>query len=282
MQIKIIIGTIAFMMTMMIVGFAALREPGRMERFTGAEHGRSIEEGAELFAGNCATCHGVDGTAQECYDAVGNQIACQGLPLNYNQLLCGDRSARMEAMGWSGTKRDYIKTTIAAGRGSIMPTWSEAFGGPLRNDQVENLTNFVLNYESEELCAAPIITFDWPGSVDGFLADYPDGDAANGETLYTVTYGCAGCHGQLDNEASAVVGPWLGDIEITGATRIEGMSAEDYVYQSILYPSDFISPECPTGPCAGPPSVMPANFGQRMGENPQDMADILAYLFGGQ
>jgi hypothetical protein len=77
-----------------------------------------------------------------------------------------------------------------------------------------------------------------------------------------------------------VLGPSLTNIETDGATRVEGMDAATYVYHSILYPSDHIAPECPTGPCAGPPSAMPANFGARMGENPQDMADMLAVLLG--
>lgn len=284
MSIKIIIGTIAFMMTMMVLGFATLREPARMERFTGADLGRSTEAGAHIFVSNCATCHGLEGKAENCYDANGNQIACQGLPLNYNQLLCGDVSPRMAAMGWTGTKYNYILTTVSAGRGSIMPTWSEQFGGPLRPDQIRNVTDYVLNWEDEALCAAPLVTYEWPETVVEFL-DSPDvtaGDPANGEQLYSVTYGCAGCHGQTDNEDSAIVGPWLGNIAEIGGTMVEGQDAPQYVYHSILYPSDFIVPECPTGPCTGPPSLMPANFALRMGENPQDMADILSYLLGTQ
>jgi mono/diheme cytochrome c family protein len=283
MQIKIVIGTVAFMIAMMVFGYSALREPSRMVRFTNAELGRSIEAGSEIFANNCATCHGVDGTAQECYDAAGNQIACQGLPLNYNGLLCGDVSQRMSDMGWGGTKHDYVLTTVAAGRGSIMPTWAEQFGGPLRPDQVQNVTNFVLNYESETLCSAPVVTYEWPEFAEEFLAGpdvTPPGDPARGEELYTVTYGCSACHGTLDGGTPAAIGPSLTNIETDGATRVEGMDALQYVYHSILFPSDHIAPDCPTGPCAGPPSTMPANFGARMGESPQDMADLLAYLLG--
>lgn len=280
MQIKIIIGTVAFMITMMVFGYAALREQSRLERFTNAELGRSIEAGSEIFVNNCATCHGVDATAQECFDATGNQIACQGLPLNYNGLLCGDVSQRMIDMGWDGTKHDYVLTTVSAGRGA-MPTWLDQFGGPLRPDQVQNVTNYVLNFESEALCSQPLVTYEWPEFAEEFLAGpdvTPPGDPARGEELYSVTYGCAACHGSLDGSAPAAIGPSLVDIETTGATRVEGQDALQYVYHSILYPSDHIAPECPTGPCAGPPSAMPANFGARMGENPQDMADILAYL----
>ncbi len=282
MQIKIVIGTVAFMLAMMVLGYSALREPSRMDRFTNAELGRSIEAGAEIFANNCATCHGVDATAEECYDAAGNQIACQGLPLNYNALLCGDRSQRMIDMDWDGTKANYVLSVVSAGRGA-MPTWLDQFGGPLRPDQVQNVTNFVLNYESETLCEAPVVTYDWPEFVADFLAGpdvtNPEGDPERGQELYAVTYGCTACHGLPDGSAPATLGPSLENIETDGATRVEGMDAMQYVYHSILYPSDHIAPDCPTGPCAGPPSTMPSNFGSRMSENPQDMADLLSYLF---
>lgn len=280
MQIKIVIGTVAFMLTMIILGFAVLREPGRLEEFSHAYTGRSIETGARLFQSNCATCHGIDGRAEQCFDAAGNQIGCQGLPLNYAPLLCGDRSQRMQALNWEGSKQAFIHTTIAAGRfGTVMPTWSEQFGGPMRDDQVQDVTLYVLNWESEELCSEPIVTFDWPEEVADFLAlpDIQAGDPVNGEALY-LTYGCIGCHGDPAQPGTNEVGPWLGDIETVGETRVEGMSAEQYVYHSVLYPSDFIAPDCPTGPCAGPPSPMPS-FADRMGSQPQDLADILAYLF---
>ena len=279
MQIKIVIGTVAFMIAMMVLGYSALREPSRMTRFTNAELGRSIEAGAEIFANNCVTCHGVEADAQGCVDATGNQIACLGLPLNSNGLLCGDVSQRMIDMGWDGTKHDYILTTVSAGR-NAMPTWHEQFGGPLRNDQVQNVTNFVLNYESEELCAQPVVTYEWPELAADFLVgeDVTAGDPTRGAELYGITYGCSACHGSLDGVTPAAIGPALANIETDGGTRVEGMDAQQYIYHSILLPSDFIAPECPTGPCAGPPSAMPHDFGSRMGNNPQDMADILAAL----
>ena len=281
MQVKIIIGTVAFMIAMMVFGYTALREPARLERFTAARNGRQIEAGAHLFNQNCSTCHGVNAKAEECYDAsTGEPIGCVGLPLNYAPLLCGDPSLRMEAMKWQGTKQAFINATLTSGRyGTEMPTWSQAFGGPLREDQIEDLTQFVLNYQTEELCSAPIITYDWPATYADFSVEFPEGDAARGEELF-LTYGCVGCHGNLEDPASATVSPWLGDIAEVGATMIEGMSAPEYIYDSILHPSNFIVPECPTGPCAGPPSVMPDNFPLRMAENPQDLQDIITYLMG--
>ncbi len=281
MQVKIIIGTVAFMIAMMVLGYAALREPARLQAATDARIGRQIEVGAHLYDQNCATCHGVNAKAEECYDpSSGEQIGCIGLPLNYAPLLCGDPSLRMEVMNWQGSKDAFIQSTLASGRpGTEMPTWAQVFGGPLRDDQIVNTTQFILNYETEALCSTPIITYDWPETYVAFSEEFPEGDPANGEALF-LSYGCTGCHGNMEDEASAAVGPWLGDITEVGATRVEGLSAEEYVYESILNSSAFIAPECPTGPCTGPPSAMPDNFPLRMSENPQDLQDLMTYVLG--
>ena len=262
------------MLTMIIFGYASLREPARMETFTDAFEGRQIEWGGDIFHGNCATCHGEHGRAEVCFDAEGEQIGCAGLALNNAALLCGDTSQRMDTMGWLGTKEAFIGGTITAGRPwSGMPTWGSDFGGSLEPYEVRYVTAYVLNWETQEMCDAPPPPLpDWPQSV----TELPAGDAGNGENLYNVAYGCAACHGDPVVEGSNAVGPWAGNFQNLDEIRVAGYSAADYVYESVLLPSDFISPECPSGPCAGPPSSMPDNFGARMSF--QDMADIMAFL----
>lgn len=298
LQVKVMIGTIAFMFTMIFLGFAALREPARMQTYTNAALGRSIEVGAHLYDNNCASCHGVDGTAEVCYDtATGEQIGCQGLPLNNRNLVCGEPSRRMTDLQWQGSKTAFIQGTIAAGRPwGGMPTWSQAFGGPLQPNEVEDVTHFVMNWESETLCSVPPFTFPWPENWDDLLAlnelpadlepPLPDdlditlplaypGDTARAEELYEVTYGCAACHGQMDEPGSNSIGPHLGNIGNDAGTRQPNVSAEEYLYESILNPGAFISGGCPAGDCA---NIMPNNFGDRMSEVPQDMMDIITYL----
>lgn len=298
MQVKIIIGTIAFMLTMILLGFYALLEPARLERFTGARLGRQVEAGAELYFNNCANCHGINADAKECYDAAtGEQIACQGLPLNHPGLLCGEPSSRMTAWGWKGTKEAFIYATVSAGRpGGIMATWSQDYGGPLQRNEVENLTKFVLNFETDGLCAIPVFQFPWPEDIADLPAVTPDaivlvpgqtfdtsvlpvqfpGNAEAGAAAFKAR-GCNACHGlPEDGPASALIGPWQGNLGNEAATRVPGLSAENYVYRSILHPSEYIVPQCPSGPCAGPPSTMPGNYITDLG--PQELADLVTYL----
>lgn len=275
MQVKVVIGTIAFMLVMIILGVIALFEPARLESKTEAYVGRTIEKGAILFQNNCATCHGPDGTAQDCVDAAGEAIACVGLPLNHVPLLCGDPSERLTQMGWKGTKDAFIRQTIAAGRPpTLMPTWSEEFGGPMEDYQIDQLTAFILNWaEDPALCGeggVVVEAVEWPASWE----DLPEGNVDNGPNLYT-TYACGACHGQVDQPGSNLVGPYLGNIGNVAATRVDGLSAEQYLYDSIRDPNAFIVDECPTGPCLDPSQMASSNFQDRM--SLQDMADLIAY-----
>ncbi|MEM7331671.1 MAG: cytochrome c [Chloroflexota bacterium] len=283
MQVKIVIGTIAFMLTMVILGYAALVEPARLEHFSEAAVARQIETGAEIYKNNCASCHGVEAAAQQCFSPSGEQIACQGLPLKNQRLVCGDRPERLDDMGWVGSKRDFVYVTVAAGRGRIMPTWSTDFGGALRNDQVENVTLYILNFEGEEFCSEPPApNYEWPDTgnanadYEEFTAEWAAGDPDRGAELYNVNYGCAGCHGGDDSDASwAGTGPWLGAIQDNAPLRNPDLTTEAYIYESILWPSRFLV----TGYTDG---VMPQDFPNRMGLDPdvtpQDMQDIIAFL----
>jgi mono/diheme cytochrome c family protein len=274
MQTKVVIGTISFMLVMIILGLAALLEPAELERITDARAGRQIESGAVLFKENCAECHGVDGKAQLCIDYSGEEKGCAGLPLNHLPFLCGEPSERMTQLGWSGSKNDLIFQTISAGRpGTLMPTWSEQFGGPMEAHQIEQLTAYILNWsEDPALCGdeAVVEVVEWPESVE----DLPEGDVGSGEELYQIN-GCFACHGQVDNPDSAVVGPHQGNIANDAATRIPGMSAAQYIYESILDPNAFIALECPNGPC-NDPSQMRLDYAGVLDE--QAMADLVAFF----
>jgi len=97
-----------------------------------------------------------------------------------------------------------------------------------------------------------------------------------GETVEEVILnaGCGACHviGALGEARK--VGPDLTNIGAVAGERIAGVSATDYLRQSILEPNAFIAPECPNGPCLT--NVMPQYYGERL--SPEQVEMIVAYL----
>ena len=314
MQVKLIITTLAFMLTMVVFGVVALGEPARLAATTASEEALSIEQGALIFKSNCTSCHGLQGKAQECYGPDGESIGCAGRALNNRNLVCGANSRRMQDLQWTGSKYNFIHDTLNSGRPwNGMPTWGADYGGPLLDNEIRKLTLFIMNWENEELCAGPDWLFPYPGLENAFYdlgfstepyatawddfsniselptdveipeditvalpVSYP-GDAERGLQLYEVEYGCAACHGGADSDASwNGTGPWSGLLSEMAGERIDGYTAEQYVYESIIHPNAFVVAECPNGACAVP-SAMPGNFGERM-TNPQDIADIMTWL----
>lgn len=310
MQVKIIITTVAFMLTMVLLGFYTLLEQNRMADFTQARHGRQIEAGSELFANNCVSCHGINGKAEEgCTDPDTGSDTCVGRQLNFYGLLCGQNgtqtSQRMTQYGWAGGKAAFIEAAIAGGRpGGVMPTWGAQFGGPMQQNQVENLTQYVLNWESEALCSVQPFQFPWPEEMDGlpgvtpadieleegqvFDADVAlpvslPGDVARGEELYKGIYACTSCHnapeanengsGPSHNGYGATAASRVGEITMDGLTYA---SAEDYTYRAILYPGEYLAPQDDGTPYGNAMTVFSGD--SRMNESPQDIADLVAYL----
>lgn len=279
---KIGLGILAVMLSIAVLLFLGIIEERRMQAQTANWEGRAIEKGAELYANNCYTCHGVDG---------------KGLPsvapaLNSKYFF----TQRLADVGWTGSLRDYVELTVAAGRPSkintqwaqIMPTWSHNFGGPLRDDQVENVTLFVLNWEKDAMAQG---TPDNPDPWQSF-ADAPskavasDGSAPVAEVPVEAAgprtpqelfagasgMGCSGCH-NLDLPQTAdsrgPVGPNMANLPETAGTRVSGEDAETYVHNSIVAPNAFVNEGYMTG-------IMPQNFTDRMSE--EEINALVAWL----
>jgi mono/diheme cytochrome c family protein len=265
--VKISLAIASLLLMIVLFFFMALIEEQRMEAQTANWIGREIEKGAEIYANNCANCHGPDG---------------KGLPgvapaLHSKYFF----TQRLQDIGWTGSLHDYVALTVAAGRPSkvqsqwavMMPTWSERYGGPLRDDQVQAVTAFVLNWEEDALTQG---TPDNPDPWQPFLdapskAAAEEGAAPAAEVTpeptgprppqeLFVSMGCMGCH-NLDQPQTpnnrGPVGPNLGNLHETAGTH--GQDPFTYVYESIVNPNAYIS----EGYMAG---IMPANFAERMTE----------------
>lgn len=77
-----------------------------------------------------------------------------------------------------------------------------------------------------------------------------DAMALDGSQLFRLK-GCATCHGGPDDVSMVSAGPSLANATSWAGTRVEGMTAEEYVAQSIRTPTAFISPAY-SGSAGGP------------------------------
>jgi mono/diheme cytochrome c family protein len=147
-QLKILIGILFTLGTLIAVVILGVNEDARMTRQQQTFEGRNIERGAEYFATYCYTCHGNRGEG----------VAGLGPPLNRTDLLDTKNAPYLRYIKWGGTLSDFLHDTIAAGRpqpsayyasqnfANRMPTWSQDYGGPLRPDQVDSLVAFIENW----------------------------------------------------------------------------------------------------------------------------------------
>jgi len=147
---------------------------------------------------------------------------------------------------------------------------------PGRETEFQFTTNALGTYRvvCAELCGAGhaqmgLIRFAVVVSPDEFAAwvakqQQSAGQPATARELFT-RYGCNACHALTDAGAIGQVGPNLDGIGARAGTRVAGLSAEDYIRQSILDPGAFVVPDFPDG-------VMPRDFGARI---PQSELDAL-------
>jgi hypothetical protein len=115
-------------------------------------------------------------------------------------------------------------------------------------------------------CAPEPIAF-LPPDVDVRTLSLAGGNPANGESLYTAL-GCAGCH-----LAGAVAPATKGIYRRIASERLKdpglaGMTAEQYIADSILYPNRYVMPYFSAG-------VMPQDYGTKL--SLQELKDLIAF-----
>jgi LSD1 subclass zinc finger protein len=95
------------------------------------------------------------------------------------------------------------------------------------------------------------------------------GDASAGETLFKTggasQVPCATCHSV---DGVTLVGPTLQGIGSKASERMEGISAEDYLHQSITQPSIYL--------VEGYADVMYKDYAERLSE--EEINNLVAYL----
>jgi len=102
---------------------------------------------------------------------------------------------------------------------------------------------------------------------DMHIPDPKAGESIYYETASGVNAGCRICHSLEKNEK--IIGPSFYGIADRAASRVPGMTAEEYLHQSIVDPNAFVVPGFPSG-------QMIQNFGTILTED--QINDLIAFL----
>jgi mono/diheme cytochrome c family protein len=226
------LGSVVTLALILLLSVIGERETARLATAARIDQARRIEQGAALYAQNCRTCHGVNGEG----------LGALGPALHDAHFFTG----RLPEVGWSGSLHDYVVATIAAGRVTatrplytgdgvvVMPPWARANGGPLRDDQIEALAAFVLNWEATALGEVVLSPLPTPTP----LASNDHAQLARGRQLFD-TAGCTACHGE-DAAGVEDAGPSLLGIGAAAGERAPGVAAADYLRASVLAPAAWV------------------------------------------
>lgn len=260
-QLEVVLGTILVLLSTALVVILGVQEPQRLADYSVQQRAEKIEFGAAIFSTYCTTCHGSQAQG----------IAGVAPSLRDEYFF----TQRLKEIGWSGSLEDYIVSAITAGRqlssrpelygGStgrppVMPTWSEKFGGPLRDDQIAAIAAFIMNFEPYAL-----------GQVATAIPLGPLADESTPEGRGQVVFfqaGCVACH-TITGISSGTIGPNLDGVASRAETRVSGLTAEEYIHQSIVEPSAFVVPGFGDG-------IMPQNFAELLTE--EQINDLVAFL----
>jgi sulfur oxidation c-type cytochrome SoxX len=264
-QLEIVLGTILVLLSAAMVVILGVQEPQRLEQYTIHQRAELIEFGASVFTNNCTSCHGSQGQG----------IAGVAPSLRDTFFF----TERLAEIGWQGSLEEYIVSIITTGRQvstrpqlyggltgqpPVMPTWSEKFGGPLRDDQIRAVAAFVMNFQPYAL-----------GEVATSIPLGPLVDESTPEGRGQVVFnsaGCFACHA-ISGISTGTIGPALDGVATRAGDRVAGLSAEEYIHQSIIDPNAFIVPGYAD---ANGASVMPQNFGEILTE--EQISDLIAFL----
>ncbi len=131
-----------------------LREPQRIAAVTNQDKAIAVSAGQQLFKDNCVTCHGANGE--------------------------GDIGPALNDKTFLQTTADgTIFSVISSGiPGTQMPAWNQSHGGPLTDENVNQLVAFLRSWQDTA-----------PDRRNAPLR----GDAGNGIVIFNGV--CAICHG---------------------------------------------------------------------------------------
>jgi mono/diheme cytochrome c family protein len=133
---------------------------------------QSIERGRNLYANFCFDCHGKTGLGS----TDPNQAGLPGLPINKPQFKYDNIKNDPTTLK---STTDLITLTIERGRAKplpqvSMPAWSTTDGGPLNDEQIQQLINFIMFGTDADWADVVTVRQHTPGTEDGHLPLTPN------------------------------------------------------------------------------------------------------------
>jgi mono/diheme cytochrome c family protein len=252
-QINVII--VLIFVSLIALGVYTIWDPLRAEEAEETQLEKSARLGAFVYAQYCRICHGDVGEGGALAGRVPEALPHDRPDLQGRMEIDGpvDPVAKEEAF-------NTIYNTIRCGRvGTYMPAWAADQEGPLNDEQILQVATLIVEGSwdlaeiQDEESGVPVPAEN-PNVTDnrcGQVARGPvPGATPAGEPpppsagldVFKGPVGCTSCH-TLEGVSSGTVGPDLSHVATEAATRVQGMSAEDYIRQSIEDPTSFLTPE---------------------------------------
>jgi len=145
------------------------REPNRIQRDEIRDRQAAVATGADLFSGNCTSCHGANGEG------------AVGPALNPKEVLSTISDESLFSLTRTGVP------------GTLMPAWGQAFGGPFTDEQLRQLVAYLRSWEP----TAPQI-----------VAESTAPDPVRGAAIFSQTcFVCHGENGEGTERAPALNDP---------------------------------------------------------------------------
>jgi mono/diheme cytochrome c family protein len=251
MERKVLLATGMIIGTGLVLTIYGMVDDTRQARAAERQLDTSIKRGVEAYSTLCYSCHGTDGKGAVVPDSDPPRVAPQ---LNRDQFWADDPDQ-------AKLQYDLVYKTIQRGRpGTPMPAWGQTDGGTLNQEQIYELTALIIHgdrmidghtaWERVKEHVDEAIAHGAPTPIPPEAAIQVPPELRAGSEAFTRN-GCVACH-SLSAERQNLVGPPLGGLGQRAGTRKPGMSAEDYIRESVRNPNAHIVEGFP-----GPPSLMP-------------------------
>ncbi|MFN2158380.1 MAG: c-type cytochrome [Anaerolineales bacterium] len=198
-----LIGILSTFLILLVMPLYTWLEPIQQKGLMTHYYSNAVESSTELYAQNCAVCHGAAG------EGIG-----ENPPLNLDSVA-------------SMSELDLYKVISRGRDGTLMAAWAAEEGGIFSNPQIDDLVIFIQNanwdyveHRVAELGLTPpdVIEMDVSDEMLASVEALPEGEnLADG--LYVYAENCAACHGS--NGAGTGIAPEIDSPELRALPREE-------------------------------------------------------------